>query len=439
MRIGAFFGRPPLVSTFPSSSDDVSSTVSSRRSSIGELDIEMPLVETKPTPLKNTDYEKMFPSFFVFENMEVAPINRFLMSRQLHASLPYSDFPQISIDGPVSIVKEIFPSQKRKKRRILPPVREIVDQIHGTLNAPIDLTKKQDHSYSTRLLEQIPIKILAFREDVRPPYQGTYTRPVSPRLAAKISKNPFHRGLPETDYNYDSEAEWEEPTEGDDVNTEDEDSESEADEEEMDDFLDDENDGNKRRMVVGDMEPVCTGLCWESDTPLSNLSKLHEYRIDVLDDANSFPIDPYTTEYWATPTKSSSRNPEIKTEGTVRLMQPPRLPLSSINTPNACVNQGFLSASGPNAETSSTENTTNLAKVKRRGAELGKPLKMVSSDLLPAFKQAISGSDLTKAGLVEVLKKQFPKVSKDTIKDTLSAVASREGLKEADKRWILTS
>src|SRR5271170_5232281 len=270
MRIGAFFGRPPPTSTSPSSPDDVSSTVFSRRSSIGELDIEMPLVETKPTLLKNTDYEKMFPSFFVFENMEVAPINRFFMSRQLHASsssLLYSDFPQISVDNAVPIVKEIFPSQKRKKRRILPPIREIVNQIHGTSNTPIDLTKKQDYSYSTRLLEQIPIKILAFREDVRPPYQGTYTRPVSPRLAAKISKNPFHRGLPETDYNYDSEAEWEEPTEGDDVNTEDEDSESEADEEEMDDFLDDENDGNKRRMVVGDMEPVCTGLCWESDTP----------------------------------------------------------------------------------------------------------------------------------------------------------------------------
>ncbi len=32
---------------------------------------------------------------------------------------------------------------------------------------------------------------------------------------------------------------------------------------------------------------------------------------------------------------------------------------------------------------------------------------------------------------------RFPKVSKDVIKDTLSAVAVREGQKEADKTWVI--
>ena len=57
--------------------------------------------------------------------------------------------------------------------------------------------------------------------------------------------------------------------------------------------------------------------------------------------------------------------------------------------------------------------------------------------LLPSFKAAVVGSDLNKIALVEILKKQFPKCSKDAIKGTLETVAVRMGVKEADKRWVL--
>jgi chromatin assembly factor 1 subunit A len=67
----------------------------------------------------------------------------------------------------------------------------------------------------------------------------------------------------------------------------------------------------------------------------------------------------------------------------------------------------------------------------------GKPVKMISGDLLPAFRSAVEGSALTKTGLIEVLKKQFPKCSKDAIKDTLSHIAMRQGAKEIEKRWVL--
>lgn len=35
-----------------------------------------------------------------------------------------------------------------------------------------------------------------------------------------------------------------------------------------------------------------------------------------------------------------------------------------------------------------------------------KPIKRIASELLEAFKEAVTGSDLTKAGLVDILKKQ---------------------------------
>lgn len=65
------------------------------------------------------------------------------------------------------------------------------------------------------------------------------------------------------------------------------------------------------------------------------------------------------------------------------------------------------------------------------------PKKLIPTEDLEAFKKAVDGSDMTKAGLVELLKKQFPKASKDSIRETLGKVAVRIGGKEADKRWVL--
>ncbi len=68
----------------------------------------------------------------------------------------------------------------------------------------------------------------------------------------------------------------------------------------------------------------------------------------------------------------------------------------------------------------------------------GKPKKLIPADDIPAFKQAILKFDnLTKTGLIEVLKKEFPGRGAPCIKATLEGVAQRVGAKEADKRWVL--
>ena len=66
-----------------------------------------------------------------------------------------------------------------------------------------------------------------------------------------------------------------------------------------------------------------------------------------------------------------------------------------------------------------------------------KPKKLLTDEDMPAFKAAIEGSDLSKVGLIEVLKKKFPGRSGAAIKGTLEVVARRVGQKEADKRWVL--
>lgn len=53
------------------------------------------------------------------------------------------------------------------------------------------------------------------------------------------------------------------------------------------------------------------------------------------------------------------------------------------------------------------------------------------------FKREVEGSNLSKVGLIEVLKKKFPGRSGAAIKSTLEMVAKRVGSKEVDKRWVL--
>lgn len=65
------------------------------------------------------------------------------------------------------------------------------------------------------------------------------------------------------------------------------------------------------------------------------------------------------------------------------------------------------------------------------------PKRLIAAELMDNFKTAVVGNDLTKAGLVEVLKKRFPKQSKDAIKDTLDAIAERVGPKLIEKKWVL--
>ena len=126
------------------------------------------------------------------------------------------------------------------------------------------------------------------------------------------------------------------PEDGDeDINSEDEEGSIENEDEEMDDFLDDADDVAKRRMIVGDVEPVSTGLCWQVGDEVE--ASMRQYHIDVLDDAHlPFPIDPFSTHYWGKPANLSPVKVEKQGGSTVTVttMQPPRLPLATVSANN---------------------------------------------------------------------------------------------------------
>jgi chromatin assembly factor 1 subunit A len=249
-----------------------------------------------PTPSKSTIsyYEQTFPAFFIQNNVEVAPINRF--ERDEGTSINQ----QRIIDS--YILENRSPDRQRSfdamslfnlpgytiRGKQYMAVREIMAEMSSSPSRPIDLTTDSQNSQIKRtgdLLRNVPLKFLKFAEDVRPPYRGTYTsRPL--HGMTRLARNPLRRDLPDTNYDYDSEAEWIEDEDAEDLNSEGEEDDTEPDDaEDMDGFLDDENDElmtSKRLVLQGDIEPISTGLCWEDQRGKNTNAKMWDFRMEII-------------------------------------------------------------------------------------------------------------------------------------------------------------
>lgn len=248
-----------------------------------------------PAPNKSnkTTYDKLFPEFFIHHDVKVAAINRFERDEEATETISQTiDSYLLGNKSPVRLLfdaTELFhlPSTDSLRGKQCMPVREIMAEFSGKAERPIDLTTDSQNSQIKKkhdLLKQVPMKFLCFREDVRPPYRGTYTsRPVNGM--SRLARNPLRKELPNTDYDYDSEAEWVEDEDAEDCNSDGEEEEDGEDGEDMEGFLDDENDemNNSKRMVIqGDLEPVSTGLCWENGRKKDTNVKMLPYRMEII-------------------------------------------------------------------------------------------------------------------------------------------------------------
>ncbi|KAK7510494.1 chromatin assembly factor 1 subunit A-domain-containing protein [Phyllosticta citriasiana] len=396
------------------------------------------------TPAKPTlsDYDKTFLSYSLPSHTTIAPENHF-----------YADLPESALESAKARLDAIVSGESETRRTILsavekhdfsnllqvpeafretrgflyPSVKELVGQLSGISSEVVDLTGDVSEDASRDALEKlkaIPMKFLRFWEDIRPPYCGTFTRVQSKDQARKLALNPSSKSLPEVNYDYDSEAEWEDPGEGEDLDVEDEDDIESESGDDMEGFLVDDDDPaqNKRRLITGDLEPVCSGLCWETnkgslrkaDGSVETFQGWSDYKMGVLLEPQPASIDPFSTAYWKSdPVPLPSVQVSRDGFGT---MNPPRLPLHP--RPDGNTN-------GTHAQSASASSVPKP------------PKRTVPHGVLAEFKAAIDGSDLTKLGLIEALKKQFPKIPKDAISNTLPLVAVRVGAKASDKRWAL--
>lgn len=216
---------------------------------------------------------------------------------------------------------------RRRRGRVYPSVRKLMSGYQGAASLPTDLTsdsQKTQICHTREALQAVPLKCLKFREDVRPPYIGTISGlPEGTKSLRSIALHPNSKAVPSLNYDYDSEAEWQEE-DGEDVEDLDDEEDEVDNDEEMDDFLDDSEDVGPARLVFsGGMEPESTGLCWENRKRLSSPAKMYKFRMEfilgkrvvgmkaagygTLTSAESLPhhsgIDPFSSSYWNEPSK----------------------------------------------------------------------------------------------------------------------------------------
>ncbi|EHK26139.1 uncharacterized protein TRIVIDRAFT_188521 [Trichoderma virens Gv29-8] len=219
-----------------------------------------------------SEYSKMFKPFFVKDNTQLAPMASQMdeTTRETKSKM-LDDYiaSQSSENAPPKfdpLEAFSFSSLPAPRGKLHQPVRHLMETAYkasqnagktGSADSSKILTEFQTG------LSKIPMKVIAFSQDVRPPYYGTVTfKPfaLGKGNMQKLARRSMGRRLP-LDYDYDSEAEWQDEEEGEDLDLEDEEEELD-DEDDMDGFLDDSEDvGLSRRVFADTMKPDITGPC----------------------------------------------------------------------------------------------------------------------------------------------------------------------------------
>jgi chromatin assembly factor 1 subunit A len=240
-----------------------------------------------------TVYEKMFQPFFLKEHTTLAELGARMSQETRETKLAIlDDFidGKRSIERPPRFNLEDFltlPKDPKRGQVSHPPVKHIMDEFFKSDWASgSSMGEASRTAQDARVkLAKVPMKIIAFAEDVRPPYYGTATWKPFEAGEGKLQQlayNPMDQSLLKLDYGYDSEAEWQEDEEGEDLDLED-DEEDADDEDDMDGFLDDSEDlGPARVMAMNAMEPHCSGLHFEDAARQGCSQETHGFKLEMI-------------------------------------------------------------------------------------------------------------------------------------------------------------
>ncbi|CAG7565487.1 unnamed protein product [Fusarium equiseti] len=385
----------------------------------------------KPSPAKDTlkasktEYEKLFQPFFIKDHTRVAHIGpqmdtetREAKSKILDESIGGQREEELKTSRFDPVRLFALPSKPSPRGMLHHPVRHIMEQVFRETekaeNAGPEHVAKIMRD-TRQKLSKVPMKVISFSQDVRPPYYGTNTfKPfaLGKLNMSQLARHPTGRRLP-LDYDYDSEAEWQEEEEGEDLDVDDDEEEMD-DEDDMDGFLDDSEDaGLSRRIFANTLEPNSTGICFDDGNGAAN-QVIHEHRMEFMHDGlqETWGIDPFSTEYWEPEVKKTAGRPAKTSQAseTTTKMPPPPTPSNA-----------FAALTGTSGNS-------------------GSSTKLVKSELLDDVKRAIlDNKALSKVGIIDFLYHQFrDDVSRAEVKNTVELVAEKTG-KGRSKEWALKS
>ncbi|KAK8112165.1 chromatin assembly-1 protein [Apiospora kogelbergensis] len=390
-----------------------------------------PAAQSSPVVAKSKPqkipYERMFQPFFVKSGMTLAqPSFAQMTSETVTTKSKILDeyvYGQRSAENvkPFDAVRTFALSGLSSERGIIhPSVKKIMAELLGDPIESSDRTETQQARFSEvqKQLNRIPVKLVSFYEDVRPAYVGTVTS-FSPGELRKLARRPTRRGLVKVNYEYDSEAEWEEE-EGEDLDDVDDDEEGDEGDDEMADFLDDADDAVAvRTSHLPEEEPKSTGICFENRQRAGPCPTVYKFRMEFLLDSlpHHHSIDPFATDYWEQP--KSTKVEALPSTVAVRSS-----PFDKNSGAAAAAAAGKAMPPPPNPSAVD-------------------PKDMVPPAEMDSFKRAIISDDismLTKVSMIDMLSKRFKSCTKAQVRATLEIVAHRaprSGGKKSERYWQL--
>ncbi|CAK7271971.1 chromatin assembly factor-I (CAF-I) p90 subunit [Sporothrix epigloea] len=405
-----------------------------------------------------SEYDRIFKPFFIKENVTMATDLYGMDSETKEAKSLILDQYLSGSRGDFSPTKPFCSASASDyfhisgactagRGRIRPAVRKIMNMLGPDALYYGNLGGVSGHDTQVKLaldlLKSVPMKYLFFREDVRPAYYGTITsQPPQARLS-KLARNPLAKTVLPLNYDYDSEAEWVDDGDGEDVDDLDDDEEEVEDDGEMSDFLDDSEDALPLRPAFsGGMEPESTGVCWENARRQAQKPELESLRMELILD-HSWPIDPFATHYWETVESVAAPNAACASSSAPHGSAAPALlaPADAFaalgsgasvfaTKTNAAAGDVTISLSraAPGAAAAATNATGKAVDPKKTAG--------IAAEFLSDFKKSIMQyAKLSKVGIIEILSVEFTgKCTKSQIKNSLEALAERTGTGQ-NKTW----
>lgn len=316
-------------------------------------------------------YDADFLPFFQKKNVVMAPTDRL---RQEDLEKRKKEF-QIGLEsGSRSTAGEIFDIVSEQPCLNYTTSQQLVEALNSsslTENTVVQLFKKLP-----------PIKYLRFYENSKPPYVGTWCSEEHLKVALTPA-NPLDTSLTSYDYGYDSDLDWQEEGEGDDIDDlEDGEEEEEDGDDDMDDFVDN-SELSKSCGLIGPLRAV--SIC--NDGSSANQAIFDCLKYESLDINITFPINPYGN-YWGAKTTISQYVPS----------ESPAIPTIA-------------------SEAISTDQDTFNIIIPQK--PVIKDPKVVE-ELIKFIKK---NSDFTIGTLTELAKKEFKTYTKNILKYTIQSVA----------------
>ncbi|RDA84114.1 hypothetical protein CP532_1482 [Ophiocordyceps camponoti-leonardi (nom. inval.)] len=364
-------------------------------------------------------YDGLFKPFFVHENVRwpraMVPMDEATQktkSDDLDEYISGRREPKENL-GPLDAIELLGLHSKPPKRgRLHHPVRHIMEKcFEEATRSGNDITVAERNVELVReRLAKIPLKIISFHQDVRPPYCGTITfvpQGMGMGNMYRLARKTTDKRIPGIDYGYDSEAEWQDE-EGEDVDVDDDDEEQD-DEDDMDGFLDDSEDaGLSRRVFAKTMEPISSGISFENEAGRASNSDLSRFKMEFMHAGlkQDWGIDPFSPDYWESEEKRRSPKTGNTAKGASK-MAPSKTPV------------------------------TNALNALRDGEDKA-VTKMVKAEHLDEVKRLIlQYRDVSKTAIIEVILHEFRSkqgsVSRAEVKNTVEKIAEKKGRQD----WIL--